>query len=96
MTGGTDRASTVRALVRRGEYSVTKTALQDFRVTAEGETILISTEHVQESFKAVTETVLLRPSKNSRVKQLLSITVGPNHSKVYQRLQQLEKNENLS
>ena len=57
MTGGTDRASTVRALVR-GESAVAfETALQDCRVTAEGETVPISTEHVQESLKAVTETV---------------------------------------
>ena len=57
MTGGTDRASTVRALVR-GESAVAfETALQDYRVTAEGETVPISTEHVQEALKAVTETV---------------------------------------
>jgi hypothetical protein len=56
MTGGTDRASTVRALVR-GESAVAfETVLQDYRVTAEGETVSISTEHVQEAFKAVTET----------------------------------------
>jgi hypothetical protein len=55
--GGTDRASTVRALVR-GESAVAfETALQDYRVTAEGETVPISTEHVQEALKAVTETV---------------------------------------
>jgi hypothetical protein len=57
MTGDTDRSPTVRALVR-GESTVQfETALKDYRVTAEGETVPISTEHVQESLKAVTETV---------------------------------------
>jgi len=57
MAGGTESASTVRSLVR-GESAVAfETALQDCRVTAEGETVPISTEHVQESLKAVTETV---------------------------------------
>jgi len=57
MTGGTDRASTVRALVR-GESAVAfETALQDARVTAEGETLTINTEHVQAALQAVTETV---------------------------------------
>jgi ribosomal protein L16/L10AE len=47
----------VRALVR-GESAVAfETALHDYRVTAEGETVPISTEHVQEALKAVTETV---------------------------------------
>jgi hypothetical protein len=46
MTGGTDRASTVRPLVR-GERAVAfETALQDYIVTAEGETAPIRTEHV--------------------------------------------------
>jgi hypothetical protein len=46
MTGGTDRASTVRALMR-GESAVAfETDLNDYRVTAEGETVPISTEHV--------------------------------------------------
>jgi predicted unusual protein kinase regulating ubiquinone biosynthesis (AarF/ABC1/UbiB family) len=57
MTGGIDRASTVRALVR-GESAVAfETALQDARVTAEVEAVPICTEHVLESLKAVTETV---------------------------------------
>jgi hypothetical protein len=57
MTVGTDRASTVRALVR-GESAVAfETALQDARVTAEGETVAISSDHVQEALKAVTDTV---------------------------------------
>jgi hypothetical protein len=56
-TGSKDRASTVRALVR-GESAVAfETVLQDYRVTAEGETVPIRTEHVQEALKAVTETV---------------------------------------
>jgi hypothetical protein len=46
MTGGTDRASTVRALVR-GESAVAfETALQDARVTAEGETVDINSHPV--------------------------------------------------
>jgi hypothetical protein len=57
MTGGTDRASTVIALVR-GESAVAfETALQDYRGTAEAETEPICTEHVQESLKVVTEIV---------------------------------------
>jgi hypothetical protein len=57
MIWGTDRASTIRDLVR-GETAVTfETALQDARVTAKGETVPISTEHEQESLKAVTEIV---------------------------------------
>ena len=56
MTGGTDRASTVRALVR-GESAVAfETALQDARTTEEGETTPISLEHVNLALKAVTET----------------------------------------
>jgi hypothetical protein len=44
--------------VVRGESAVPfETALQDSRVTAEGEIVPISTDHVQESLKAVTETV---------------------------------------
>jgi hypothetical protein len=57
MTGDKDRASTVRALVRGESEVAFETALQDSRVTAEGETVPISTEYVQESLKAVTETV---------------------------------------
>jgi hypothetical protein len=57
MTGRTDRASTVRAFVREESAVAFETALQDYKVTAEGETVPISTEHVQESHKAVTETV---------------------------------------
>jgi hypothetical protein len=57
MTGGTDRASTVRALVRGESEVAFETALQDARVTAEGEIVPISTDHVQEAFKTVTETV---------------------------------------
>jgi hypothetical protein len=57
MTGGTDRASTVRALVRGESAVAIKTALQDARVIAEGETVVINSDHVQEAFKAVTDTV---------------------------------------
>jgi hypothetical protein len=47
MTGVTDRASIVRALVR-GESAVAfETALKDPKVTAEGETVSISKEPVQ-------------------------------------------------
>jgi hypothetical protein len=57
MTGGTDRASTVRALVR-GESAVAfETSLQDSRTTDGGETVPISPNHVQQALKAVTETV---------------------------------------
>ena len=58
MTGGTDRASTVRALVR-GESAVAfETSLQELRTTTSGETVPISPDHVQEALKAVTETCL--------------------------------------
>jgi hypothetical protein len=57
MTEGTDRASTVSALVR-GESAVTfETAIQDTRGIEKGETVPIRSEHVQEALKAVTETV---------------------------------------
>jgi hypothetical protein len=57
MTGGTDRASTVRALVR-GESAVAfKTSLQDYRTSEGGETVPISPDHVQQALKAVRETV---------------------------------------
>jgi hypothetical protein len=56
-TGGTDRASTGRALVRAESAVAFETALQDARVTTEGETVPISSGHVQESLKAVTNTV---------------------------------------
>ena len=57
MTGGTDRAATVRALVR-GESAVAfETALQDARTAEEGQTSPISVDYVNQSLKAVTETV---------------------------------------
>jgi hypothetical protein len=59
MTGDTDRASTVRALVRGDSAVAFKIALQDARVTAEGETVPINTEHVQGLLKTVTETVYI-------------------------------------
>jgi hypothetical protein len=57
MTGGTDRASTVRALVRGKSAVAFETALQDARVTAQGETVPISSDHAQEALEAVTGTV---------------------------------------
>jgi hypothetical protein len=57
MTGGTDRASTVRALVR-GESAVAfETALQDARTAEDGQISPISVENVNLSLNAVTETV---------------------------------------
>jgi hypothetical protein len=57
MTGGTDRASTVRALVH-GESAVAfETALQDARIAEDGQISPISVEHVNQSLNAVTETV---------------------------------------
>ena len=59
MTGGTDRAATVRALVR-GESAVAfETALQDARTAEEGQISPISVDYVNQSLKAVTETVFL-------------------------------------
>ena len=57
MTGGTDRASTVRALVH-GESAVAfETALQDARTAEDGQISPISVENVNLSLNAVTETV---------------------------------------
>ena len=57
MTGGTDRASTVRALVR-GESAVAfETALQDARTNEEGEMVTISLYSVNKALEAVTHTV---------------------------------------
>jgi hypothetical protein len=57
MTGATDRASTVRALVC-GECVVSfETALQDARTAEEVQISPISVEHVNQSLNAVTETV---------------------------------------
>jgi hypothetical protein len=57
MTGGTDRASTVRALVRGASAVAFETAPQDSSVTTEGETVAINSDHVQQALKAVTNTV---------------------------------------
>jgi hypothetical protein len=57
IVGGTDRASTVRALLS-GQSSVAfETALQDAMTAEEGQTSPISVEHVNQSLNAVTETV---------------------------------------
>ena len=57
MAGGTNRTSTVRALVR-GESAVAfETALQDARTEERGQTSPTSAEHVDQALKAVTETV---------------------------------------
>jgi hypothetical protein len=57
MTGCTDRASTVQALVC-GESAVAfETALQDARTAEEGQISPISVEHVSQSLNAVTKTV---------------------------------------
>jgi hypothetical protein len=62
MTGGTDRASTVRALVR-GESAVAfETALQDARTAEDGQISPISVENVNQALSAVTETVFPHPS----------------------------------
>jgi hypothetical protein len=56
MAGGTDRASTVRALVH-GESAVAfKTALQDARRAEDNQISPISVENVNQAFSAVTET----------------------------------------
>jgi hypothetical protein len=57
MTGGTDRASTVRALVH-GESAVAfETALQDARRAEDNQISPISVENVNQALNAVTETV---------------------------------------
>ena len=56
MTGGINRASTVRALVRGESAGSFETALQDARNTEEVETTPISLEHVTQDLKAVTYT----------------------------------------
>jgi hypothetical protein len=68
MTGGTDTASTVRVLVCGESPVAFETALQDARITADGETVLISTDHIQKSLKAVTGTIfLLRTLETQRL-----------------------------
>jgi hypothetical protein len=57
MTGGTDRASTVRALVRGERAVAVETALQDARTAKDGQISPISVENVNLSLSAVTETV---------------------------------------
>jgi hypothetical protein len=87
MTGGTDRASTVRALVR-GESAVAfETDLQDSRVTAEGETVTISTENLQESLKVLTEKVFPHRAleiqhiwMNRKIFKLVELTTRQNGS----------------
>ena len=57
MTGGTDRASTVRALVK-GESLVTfEAAIQDDRTTEDGVELPLTLEHVNNGLKAVTVSV---------------------------------------
>jgi hypothetical protein len=58
MTGGTDRASTVRALVRGESAVVFETALQDARTGVDGQISPIRVEHVNQSLSAGTETVI--------------------------------------
>jgi hypothetical protein len=48
MTGGTDRASTVRALVRGESVVAFETALQDARIAEDGQIIPISVENVNQ------------------------------------------------
>jgi hypothetical protein len=57
MTGGTDKASTVRALVRRESAVAFETALQDARTAEDGQISPISFKNVNQSLSAVTETV---------------------------------------
>jgi hypothetical protein len=58
MTGGTDRACTMRTLVREESAVAFETALQDARTVEEGQISPISVEHINQSLSAVTETVL--------------------------------------
>ena len=57
MNGGTDRASTVRALVRGESLTAFETALQTARTGDDGVEAAISPEHVTTSLNAVAETV---------------------------------------
>jgi hypothetical protein len=59
MIGGTDRASTVRALVRGESAVASETALQDARTAEDGQISPISIKQVNQSLSAVTETVFL-------------------------------------
>jgi hypothetical protein len=57
MIGGTDRASTVIALMH-GECAVAfETSLQDARTAEDGQISPISVENINQSLSAVTETV---------------------------------------
>jgi ribosome maturation protein Sdo1 len=53
MTGDKGRATTARALVRGKSAVAIETALQDARVTADGATVVTSTDHVQEALKVM-------------------------------------------
>jgi hypothetical protein len=57
MTGGTDSASTVRALVHEESAVAFVTALQDARTAEDVQICPISVENVNQALNAVTETV---------------------------------------
>jgi hypothetical protein len=59
MTVGTDRASTVRALVHGESAAAFESALQDTRTAEEGQTSPISVQHINQDLNAFTETVFL-------------------------------------
>ena len=57
MTGGTDRASTVRALVRGESAIAFEATLADAMVDVDGVATRTTTDHVATALKAVTSTV---------------------------------------
>ena len=57
INGGTDRASTVRALVHEDSVTAFESALQEARTNAEGEEQPMTAEHVEAALRAVATTV---------------------------------------
>ena len=57
MNGGTDCASTVRALLKGESLTAFKSALQDARTDEEGTVAAITADHVKTAMEAVAQTV---------------------------------------
>ena len=57
MTGGQDRAATVRALVGGESETTFDTAFQEARTDAAGTVVTATTDHVKTALEAVTATV---------------------------------------
>ena len=60
VNGGTDCASTVRALVRGESLTAFEAALQDARMNEAGEELAITAEHVSEALNAQSQLNMFR------------------------------------